>query len=189
MTLKILQNKIIVIETFIILISTVIIIFLGIKLKKTSSFSINISQFENNKIVTIEPKSKDKDGLIHFWINSDNKIRNAEFITGEYSMHEVITENEILSSTIDYPYFNETSFISPKVPGEIQEENIKDIFLYKKFTLKNGEIFEFIIDNNGNAKILENLPTSSVSSPSEHAGIPPTNKDLQEHSKNQADFT
>ena len=157
MTLKILQNKIIIIESFVILIFAVVIICLGIKLQKnyTSSFSIKVSQFENNKSVIIEPKSKDKDGFIHFWINSDNKIRNAEFITGEYAMHEVISENEILSSTIDYPYFNETSFISPNVPGEIKEENIKDIFVYKKFTLKNGEAFEFIIDNNGDAKILK----------------------------------
>ena len=155
---KILQNKIIIIETAIIILMSCVVVCLGIKLRKNTSslFKYSVSKFEDTKFVNIEPQAKDDNWFLYLWLTKDNTIREVEYKIGEYGLTGRMNPDNVLCSTIDFPYFNETSYFMPYEPSEIPERNLKNVLVYKEFTFQSGKTVGFIIDKEGNASILNN---------------------------------
>ena len=155
---KILQNKIIIIETAIVVLMSCLIVCLGIKLRKNKSslFKYSVSKFEDTKFVNIEPQTKDNNWFLYLWLTKDNAIREVEYKIAEYGLTGRMNPDNVLCSTIDFPYFNETSYLMPYESSEVTERNLKNVLVYKEFTLKSGKTVGFIIDKDGNASILNN---------------------------------
>lgn len=156
MKLKISRNKIIIIESAIILLFSGIIIYLLILRHKTppSLFKYNVSNFEDSKFISIEPYEKDENWFLYLWLTKDNRIREVEYKIGEYALTGREYIDNSLFSTIDFPYFNETSYFMPYKNGQIPEKGLKDILVYKEYTLQSGKKIGVALDKDGNATLL-----------------------------------
>ena len=157
MKLKISRNKIIIIESGVIFVLLLLILFMGItKLKKNTPrlFKISESQFEKNKIITIEPNSGKKNNFLYFWLNND-QIGNVAYVNGDYALTGMIDNNNTFFSTIDYTDFKEMSYLLPQKLEEFNDCNIKDIFMLKKFIFQSGKIVVFALDKDGNASVFD----------------------------------
>lgn len=157
MGLKISQKKMLILESTIIVFLICIIICLGILLhkKNTSLFKYNVSNFEDTKFVSIEPHQKDEDWFLYLWLTEDNKIKEVEYKIGDYSLAGTAHNDDSLFSSIDFPYYNETSYLMPYKNGQMPERNLKDILVYKEFTFQSGKTVGFVMDKDGNATLLE----------------------------------
>lgn len=154
---KISQSKTVIIERTIILFLVCITVLLAILLYKqnTSFFNYNVSNFEDTKFVSIEPHQKDEDWFLYLWLTEDNKIKEVEYKIGEYSLAGSAHNDDSLFSSIDFPYYNETSYLMPYKNGKLPERNLKDILVYKEFTFQSGKTVVFVLDKEGNATILD----------------------------------
>lgn len=157
MGLKISQKKMLILEAGVIFFLIIILLFMGIQLNKNNSqlFKMTVSQFEENNIVILEPKSEEPNSHIYFWLTGDNEIKNVSYVDGNYALYGLTGDDETLFSSIDYPNFKETSYVSPITPGEIPDKKIKDIFMFKEFIFQSGKTVGFVLDKEGNATILE----------------------------------
>ncbi len=154
---RILQNRLVLLESIVIFVLGVILLLGGIKYKQSisSMCKISTSAFENNKIINIESRLSNSNSFIYFWVNKNKEIKNIGFRDGKYAIRGESDEDDVLYSTIDYPGFNETSYIIPTEERGVSKRNIEDIYVYKLFTLESGKVIEFIIDNKGNSYIFE----------------------------------
>ena len=64
---------------------------------------------------------------ISLWLTKDNAIREVEYKIAEYGLTGRMNPDNVLCSTIDFPYFNETSYLMPYESSEVTERNLKNV--------------------------------------------------------------